>query len=234
MSRLQTTVAMSRKLLRNGCIACVLFAVAPARADDCCSAYDWTGLFVGFNVGGGWGAQDPLNILTSTARGPSFDFSGALIGATAGAQIQKGHVVLGLIGDFDWAPMSTNGSLDTHVEGDAPSVTNVSLQVRFLATARIRVGYALDNWLIYATGGLAGIGARTELTEVAGVVCGEQEILKCHGPNWRIGGSLGGGVEFGFTPQLSVSVEYLRAGGIAFERASMNAVRAGVVFRFGN
>jgi opacity protein-like surface antigen len=31
-------------------------------------------------------------------------------------------------------------------------------------TARARVGYANDNWLFYATGGLALLGAKTDLT----------------------------------------------------------------------
>ena len=65
--------------------------------------YNWTGIYVGLNGGGGWGRQDPLNLITNRFDGELVDFSGGVFGGTAGAQIQSGHVVMGFEADLDWA-----------------------------------------------------------------------------------------------------------------------------------
>ena len=73
--------------------------------------------------------------------------------------------------------------------------------------ARTRLGYAWDNYLFYATVGLAVLGAKTNLSTLSGLTCGSLGVigglpgeLKCSGSNKRIGGTLGAGVEYGFTP----------------------------------
>ena len=48
--------------------------------------YNWTGIYVGLNGGGGWGRQDPLNLITNRFDGNSVDFSGGVFGGTAGAR----------------------------------------------------------------------------------------------------------------------------------------------------
>jgi outer membrane immunogenic protein len=64
--------------------------------------YNWTGIYFGLNGGGGWGSQDPLNLITNRFDGRSLGFSGGVFGGTAGAQIQSGHAVLGFEADLDW------------------------------------------------------------------------------------------------------------------------------------
>src|SRR4030095_13266057 len=63
------------------------------------------GIYFGMNGGGGWGRQDPLNLISNRFDGKSIDFSGGLFGGTAGARIQSGQVVIGLEADIDWANM---------------------------------------------------------------------------------------------------------------------------------
>lgn len=58
--------------------------------------FNWTGFYVGVNGGGGWGSQDPLNIITNRFDKFSHSISGGAFGGTIGAQIQTGHVVMGL------------------------------------------------------------------------------------------------------------------------------------------
>jgi len=72
--------------------------------------YNWTGIYVGINGGGGWGRQDPLNIITDRFDSHSFDISGGLFGGTIGAQVQVSNVVLGFESDIDWADISGSGS----------------------------------------------------------------------------------------------------------------------------
>jgi hypothetical protein len=50
-----------------------------------------------------WGEQDPFNIITDRFDSLSADISGGVFGGTFGAQIQAGHVVMGLEADIDWA-----------------------------------------------------------------------------------------------------------------------------------
>lgn len=220
---------MSRKILVEGSIGCALLCTAAlARADD----FDWTSINVGVNGGFTWGSQDPLNLLTSGLRGPTFTFSGGTVGGTAGAQIQREHVVLGLEIDIDWVPISATTHLVVHplnqsLEGD------VNLDIHAVSTARARAGYAQGPWLFFLTGGLAVIEAETDLTNLAGGVCGSQDVIRCTGPKWRVGGAAGGGVEFMFAPAWSATVEYLRVGGIALEFTRLNTIRAGLNYRFG-
>ena len=68
---------------------------APAPLLAPAPVYNWTGIYLGLNGGGGWGHQDPLNLITNRFDGASVDFSGGVFGGTAGAQIQSGHVVIG-------------------------------------------------------------------------------------------------------------------------------------------
>ena len=93
---------------------------------------------------------------------------------------------------------------------------NAATKINWDLTARARVGYASDNWLLYATGGLVLLGAKTDLTGAFGVnPCvtisvsnGTPGLLTCSGTNKRVGATAGAGVEYGFTPNLSAKLEY--------------------------
>ena len=73
--------------------------------------YNWTGVYLGLNGGGGWGSQDPLNIITDRFDRFNVSISGGMFGGTAGAQVQVSHVVLGLESDLDWADISGSGTV---------------------------------------------------------------------------------------------------------------------------
>ena len=136
-------------------------AYAPAPMMSPTPVYNWTGIYVGLNGGFGWGSQDPLNLITNRFDGESLGFSGGVFGGTAGAQIQSGHVVIGFEADLDWAGMKGSGTFIPTVGGvpiAAAITANTNIDWEF--TARVRVGYANDNWLFYATGGMAILGAK--------------------------------------------------------------------------
>jgi outer membrane immunogenic protein len=235
--------AVSRMLLL-GCVGLgLLFPASSARAQDAgaaparlaapaAPAYDWTGVYVGANGGAAWGRQDPLNLVTNLSPGVNIDYSGGMLGGTGGAQIQIAHVVLGFEGDLDWSGVSGQGRISSTLLAQ-PFTANANLDMRSIGTGRARFGYAQNNWLFYGTGGVGILGARTELSSVTGVSCGPQEILKCSGPKWRIGGTAGAGVEHGIRPNLSVKLEDLFFAGVALELAKANLIRAGVNYRFG-
>jgi outer membrane immunogenic protein len=92
------------------------------------------------------------------------------VGGTAGAQLQIAHVVIGMETDLDWAGIRGSSNIDPTIFGIlAPFTVHADTSINWDLTARARVGYAYDNWLFYATGGLALLGAKTDLTGVLGI-----------------------------------------------------------------
>jgi outer membrane immunogenic protein len=209
--------------------------LAPAtRAPAPLPVYNWTGIYLGVNGGFGWGHQDPLNIITNRFDALNIDFSGGLFGGTACAQIQLARVVLGFESDLDWAGISGRATFTPTIFGiPQPFALVGKTSMEWLGTARARVGYAADNWLFYATGGAAIIGAKTELVTVAGPLCNPVGVIPCVGTDKRVGAAFGAGVEYGFTPNWSAKLEYLYITALSVEVSHVNVVRAGVNFRFG-
>ena len=198
------------------------------------AAYNWTGIYVGVNGGYGWGQQDPLNLFTNRFDNVSMNLAGGMIGGTLGAQIQSGHVVLGFEADLDWANLTGSGGLNATIGGVPFALLNASTNISSIATLRGRVGYAADNWLFFGTFGVSVMGSNTTISLVNGATCGTGgPALICSGASTRIGAALGGGVEYGFTPNWSVKAEYLYLTGISFTAANVSAVRLGVNYRFG-
>jgi outer membrane immunogenic protein len=204
--------------------------------------YNWTGIYLGINGGGAWGRQDPFNIVTNRFDHDSISFSGGTVGGTSGAQLQIAHVVVGIETDLDWAGIRGSSLLTPRVFGfSAPFTVNASTSINWDLTARARVGYANDNWLFYATGGLALLGARTDLTGVFGanpcvtisVINGTPGLLTCRGTNKRVGATAGAGIEYGFTPSLSAKIEYRYIAAASLELSHINEVLAGLNYRFG-
>jgi len=104
-----------------------LGASIPARAADMAvkappsptpaAPYDWSGFYVGGNFGGAWTSGN-LNIPDNNFYGGLTEFIG---GVEAGYNVQAGHFLFGVQGDFDWAtfdhptfPIPTLGSVSQH------------------------------------------------------------------------------------------------------------------------
>jgi outer membrane immunogenic protein len=141
--------------------------------------YNWTGFYLGLNGGGGWGS--------STWSGfSSFSTSGGLIGGTVGYNRQFGQFVAGIEGDLDWAKIQGGG------------VCSFGCQTtdRWLGTVRGRVGYAMDRFMPYVTGGLAF--GNFEATSTLG-----------NSNTTNAGWTIGAGVEYGLITNVSVKAEYL-------------------------
>jgi opacity protein-like surface antigen len=67
----------------------------PAAAEP----YNWSGFYLGANVGGAW-SNGSLNIPGNNLFDGLTEFIG---GAQAGYNLQAGHLLVGVEGDFDWA-----------------------------------------------------------------------------------------------------------------------------------
>ncbi len=84
------------------------------------------------------------------------------------------------------------------------------------------------------------LGAKTNLTTISGVTCGSLGLIggslggfPCSGTNTRLGGTVGAGIEYGFTPNWSAKLEYRYTAAASLELSHINEILAGVNYRFG-
>jgi outer membrane immunogenic protein len=195
--------------------------------------YNWTGIYVGANAGYGMGKQDPLGLFSNDFNRFDYTLSGGMLGGTFGAQIQSGHVVVGLEGDLDWTSMSGSGSGSVVKLGLLQGAATIASKVSAIDTLRARVGYAHDNWLFYGTAGVALTNDTSTFTQTVGFVCNNGIVPCSSKADWHAGLAAGAGVEYGITPNLSTKIEYLWVGAGAVNTLKENMVRAGLNWRFG-
>jgi outer membrane immunogenic protein len=163
--------------------------VPPARAPAYVPFFSWNGFYLGINAGYGWGDSKWTDNVTAATTG-NFDTSGAVIGGTAGYNLQTGSMVFGVETDFDWSNIKGT----TVVGCPAPGCETTN---EWLGTARARLGYAIDRALPYVTGGLA-------YGQVKGTVPGVGSFS-----DTSIGWTAGGGFEYAFAGNWSAKLEYL-------------------------
>jgi outer membrane immunogenic protein len=199
-------------------------------------AYSWTSFYVGVNAGYGWGNQNPLSLLSSAFDTLSYPVNGGLVGGTFGAQIQSGHVVMGVEGDFDWSGVSGSHIITPRILGRPAGFTlgSKSTSDSYL-DGRFRVGYAQNNWLFYGTAGAAILNSSFTGSSLSGAACGTAGVLpRCSGSSTRFGLAAGAGVEYAINPQWSVKAEYIWNGFVVGAGTeSINMIRAGVNYHFG-
>jgi outer membrane immunogenic protein len=222
------------------------------------------------------GTAGTLTVLNGFGFNNDNDNEGFVGGGQIGYNYQIGSFVIGVEADIQWADLGGgNNNLGfglvpgaytfVGVPGLAfaggPAVfTNggVNNDIEWFGTVRARLGVAFDRALIYATGGFAYASGGDDNNNCLGFAgagfgfgCGNG------GDDWRSGWTVGGGVEYAFTNNLSVKLEglyvnldsdnnnnfgsvYVPATNQLFVsyNASNNeneffVVRAGVNFRFG-
>ncbi len=197
-------------------------------------AYNWTGFYVGLNAGYSSGEQTPLSMFSGNFEGFDYSSSGWLGGLTAGAQIQSGHVVLGLESDIAWTNITGSGSGPVSLLNVPIGTATISSKLSSISTVRTRFGYAAENWLFYGTGGVAITNEKSTVV-TSSFVCNGPGVLSCASrDDYHLGLAAGGGVEYGMTPNLTTKLEYLWVGASAGNTLKTNIVRAGINYRFGN
>lgn len=187
-------------------------AVMPTKAVEYVSTvYNWTGAYVGIQGGGGWGRSD-------YSFGGNARLNGGLIGGTLGYNWQNGPLVYGLETDLAFA----------NISGSTGCGVGISCSTRnnWLGTTRVRVGYAMDRWMPYVTGGFAYGGIKTS---VAGADRSDT----------KGGWTAGAGIEAAISGPWTAKVEYLHvdlgSADAAFGTTAnyrSDIVRAGVNYRF--
>lgn len=261
---------ITKKLLAGSAIALIpsmamaadLPARAPAAAPVFASAASWGGFYVGANAGLVWdqysnpdhcqmydGAVYDVDYCTAY-QGTTWGYGGvtsgstmgALVGLTAGYNVQSGNMVFGVEADIGAV---FGGKYDTQSE-----FMRGSAQTRALGTIRGRLGIANANTLFYVTAGMAFVN-RTLGTALSDYECSDY-VGKCGTKTkWTIAPVAGLGIEHQLGGGWSAKVEGLYVFGKSqsvtnyYEndttdygkrfstKASSAIVRFGVNYRFG-
>jgi outer membrane immunogenic protein len=199
---------MVNKLLLTGAgVLLVSASMNAAHAADIVDpgVYDWTGPFIGLQGGYAWGNNDTST--ENSENGPpvfvfeedsgSLDLDGFVGGLHVGHNWQSGSLVLGIIGDIEFADMKG----DTEVSINDFPLSDLDGEIDWLGSLRLRAGFAADRALLYATGGLAVGGAELSIDNNLSDTSADNQETK-----W--GWTIGGGVEYAVTDELSAFLEY--------------------------
>ncbi len=165
----------------------------------------WTGFYAGLNVGGAFGSS--RNAFSIAGFGlPTFNTSlaGVVGGGEAGYNWQTGSWVLGLEASFDGSGLSGSRTAPCIPPLCAALAASYTQKLPWFGTLRPRIGYALGNWLLYATGG----GALGQVDTNATAAVGSFVATNNHSQT-RGGWTLGGGVEVELMAGWSAKIEYL-------------------------
>jgi outer membrane immunogenic protein len=235
---------MTKNIIISAVTALVLGPTAVSAADLPLKAppvpvaiYDWTGFYIGVAGGGSLGTSTHIDAATGIGDTLGYNVRGGLVGGTLGYNWQVSNFVFGFEGDASWV-----GEYGSHPDDGLvgnPAFTSFTKET-WVATARGRAGYAVDNLLFYGTGGYAAAGVE------AGVKDANTGALLASATSTRSGWTAGGGLEWGFAPNWSAKFEwvYMKFESAAFNTLAAegpsssvpfddNVVRAGINYRFG-
>ncbi|WP_082078470.1 outer membrane beta-barrel protein [Bradyrhizobium sp. LTSP849] len=200
--RLKSLVVAS-VLIGLGATSVATAADLPVKARPMPAAplYNWTGCYLGGNVGGGWTRLDTARVsdffgaASPAIYGREKD-SGFIGGGQVGCDFQTGNLVFGVGGSFDFG--SVKGS---HALTDFPTFSEAN-NLKEIYTATGRIGYLWTPQLLgYLKGGAAWIKNRNQVFAPGGAVFESASF-------YQPGMTIGIGAEWMFAPNWSVFAEY--------------------------
>lgn len=190
-------VLVGAALFGGPALAADLPVKAP-RAVPLMPVYNWTGFYIGGNVGAAW----ENSTLTDSFFGTSFSNtrSGFIGGGQIGYNWQVApQFVLGVEWMFDGTDIRSNSGA-VIVGADTLSASE---KVDWLTTVAARFGYAAGNWLFYGKAGGGWVHDTATVTDVNAA-----GVFSVSASDTRGGWLVGAGIEYGFTPNWTMRVEY--------------------------
>jgi outer membrane immunogenic protein len=207
----------------------VLAADLGARSYDKAPPTNWSGLYIGGNVGYGWGNNSTdfeffptpveFGVNNTTLDNKS---NGLLGGAQIGYNWQMGAIVTGLEADIQGSGIkgsrrSSNTEFSVFVPGQFLSTEQ---ELSWLSTVRGRLGATVTpDLLLYATGGLA----YGHVDASADTFFNSTNHYPASVSQTKAGWTVGGGAEWAFARNWSAKVEYLHVDLGSVSATALNA-----------
>jgi len=171
---------------------------APAPLSPPPVVYNWTGCYVGGNIGAAWGNVEASNVNTGATVSPNS--SGFAGGGQIGCDYQAGQWVVGFRDLIDGTSMSKSAAFSNPGFGGNGTANS---NVNWYDTLTVRGGYLVQpNVLLYAQGGAAWSQWNVNFLNAAGTQIGQVS------GNSQTGWTVGGGIEWMFMPHWSTFIEY--------------------------
>lgn len=209
-------------------LALGLFATSPSLAADlvepiyepiAASTYDWSGLYLGGQLGAAVGGDrdgleldlngdgdfndlDTLGIVDAEGGDNEAGFIG---GVHVGYDKQFGSVVLGAEADISFI----NADFGSELVFNEEVILRIDQNVDYVGTVRVRAGYAFDRALLYGTGGLAVAGVENDFASVIDLAEAPGVGVSQTDDDTLFGYAIGGGLDYAVTDQISIGGQYL-------------------------
>jgi outer membrane immunogenic protein len=213
----------------TGACAADLPVASPAYKAPVIAPFSWDGIYIGAHGGYTWGTDTSwfpgFGVISSVS--PKGGFGGGQIGYNT---YFTSNWLIGYELDL------SGGNLDVSGPSFPPAFSATS-KTDYFGTARGRVGYGIDHWLLYATAGTAWAHNIFDETAIGSgaVVFGRNQFY--------LGWTAGAGVEYALDRNWSVKAEYLYAAlgkewdtvfglGERSTELTLNMLRLGVNYRF--
>jgi outer membrane immunogenic protein len=203
-----SSIAALSVMISSGAFAADLYRKAPPPPPPLPLVYNWTGFYIGGNLGGAWAN----GTLTDTLTGARFtgNHSGFIGGGQVGYNWQVApQFVLGVEGMFDGTDIKSSNMV-TILNGN---VLRGSAKTDWISTVAARFGYAANNWLFYGKGGGGWVQNSATVSDVT-------TGLSVSNSNTNSGWLAGAGIEYGLTPNWTMKLEYDHLGLSNWTRAS--------------
>jgi outer membrane immunogenic protein len=217
-------VAFAALVAASPAIAADMPVKAPIYKAPVVDPWNWTGFYVGGNVGYSWGrsatdATFSAPPLATQSRSSSFSMDGWLGGLQIGANWQNNNFVWGVEADIQAAGQKgdTNfscvASLCTNstfvITGTGVVSSTYSQKLDWFGTARLRGGFTVTPTILaYATGGLAWGHIKTDGT-LSGVAAGSFVSAPFSDSTTKLGWTIGAGLEGRISGNWTAKIEYL-------------------------
>jgi len=167
------------------------------------AAYNWSGLYVGGNLGAAAGAGPVALGFDNSGFDNQSNFApgGLSGGLQAGVNWQAQNLVVGFEGDFQLSGQHQKNCFDYCLPAQ---YVNFDARLPWFATERLRLGYAAGPLLIYATGGAAQGKVETSYADFDSVLWASGSFSDV-----KSGWTAGGGLEAALSDRWTVKAEYL-------------------------
>jgi outer membrane immunogenic protein len=201
--------------------------VAPAPPPEC----NWTGFYIGINVGGQFGHSEDkdLDFYNADNQPWGYSESGVVAGGQVGYNFQWNWLVLGFEADGGYMNLDGSG-VEPASASFGGSDTRGSTDSDFFTTFRGRIGIAMNTWLFYATGGGIGVNYEQRVRDGCDTGACGAGLIDAHRQDFNWGYTVGGGIEKMLGCHWSIKAEYLY---FALDRQDFSGIDTGDVEAFG-